>query len=180
MQLDSLIRHLQNNHSLCWSDVYWIKDDPTIILQEPTLCHSPQSRINTFKKFLGTICHLPTGQGIVTLNRTSQNEAFNRVKLMYLDKKIDYWQLYAARHALAVVYYNEGYTYLLSEIQEIYCGKPFELEDTLNICMIESSRSAQQQLNVEKIHQHNQMRAEKYANERRELAGFDFSQVIKI
>ncbi|CAG8632308.1 34217_t:CDS:2 [Gigaspora margarita] len=38
MQVDGLIRHLQNNHSSCWSDVCWTKDDPTIIIQNSTLC----------------------------------------------------------------------------------------------------------------------------------------------
>ncbi|CAG8771808.1 43213_t:CDS:10, partial [Gigaspora margarita] len=45
MQVDGLIRHLQNNHSSCWSDICWTKDDPTIILQNPTLCHSSEKLI---------------------------------------------------------------------------------------------------------------------------------------
>ncbi|CAG8563856.1 5222_t:CDS:2, partial [Scutellospora calospora] len=87
----------------------------------PTLCHSSKSQIDTFKNFLELNFRLPKGQGIATLNRTSQNEAFNRVKLVYLDKKINYWKSYAARHALAVLHYNES--------------------------VIESSYSAQQKLN---------------------------------
>ncbi|CAG8538925.1 11763_t:CDS:10, partial [Scutellospora calospora] len=109
---------------------------------------------------------------------TSQNKAFNRVKLVYLDKKIDYWKSYAARHALAVLHYNEGYTHLFSEIREIYCGKPFESEDIYNISMIESSYSAQQKLNVEKIREHNQARSDKYTNEYKELVEFDFDKEL--
>ena len=107
----------------------------------------------------------------------SQNEAFNRVKLVYLDKKIDYWQSYAAHYAMVVIHYNEGYTYLLSELQEIYCKKPFEMEDLLNISAIENVRSAKQQWNVKKILECNQAQAENYANEHNELAGFKFDQV---
>ncbi|CAG8769607.1 46316_t:CDS:10, partial [Gigaspora margarita] len=151
MQVDGLIRHLQNNHLDCWSDVCWTKDDPSILLQNPTLCGLLESRVNAFKNFLEKAFRIPRNQSIVTLDRTSQNEAFNRVKLIFLDKRIDYWKSYTAQHAMAVIYYNEGYTYLLSEIREIYCGKPFELEDTLNI-------------------------SEKYANEHMELIGFDFSK----
>ncbi|CAG8472803.1 14459_t:CDS:2 [Gigaspora margarita] len=40
MQVEGLIYHLQNNHTQCWSDICWTKDDPEIILQEPTLCYS--------------------------------------------------------------------------------------------------------------------------------------------
>ncbi|CAG8697551.1 4002_t:CDS:1, partial [Scutellospora calospora] len=54
--------------------------------------------------------------------------------------------------------------------------KPFESEDTINICIIENKCSEQNQLNLDNIHQHNKMRAEKYANEHTKLRGFDFSQ----
>ncbi|CAG8709383.1 11180_t:CDS:1, partial [Scutellospora calospora] len=157
--------------------VCWTKDDPTILLQNPTLCHTPKDRIDAFKEFLEKIFKTPRGQSIVIFNRTSQNEAFNRVKLVYLDKKIDYWKSFTARHAIAVIYYNKEYTYVLFEIREI-CSQPFALENLLNICMIENERSKQNQLNVEKIHQHNKMRSEKYASECKELGGFDFSQKL--
>lgn len=178
MQVDGLISHLQNNHSGCWPDMCWTKNDPTILLQNPTLCHSPKSRIEAFRSFLKKVFKLPHGQSIITFNRTSQNEAFNRVKLTYLDKRIDYWKSFAVRHAMAVIHYNEGYTYLLSEVRETYCERPFELEDTLNISMIENERFSQNQLNVENIRQRNKIRAEKYANERKELIGFNFGEEL--
>ncbi|CAG8772343.1 25303_t:CDS:2, partial [Gigaspora margarita] len=148
MQVDGLIRHLQDDHSRCWSDVYWIKDDPTIILQDPTLCHSFQSQIDTFKNFL-------------------------KLFVAYLLAKESY--------ALAVTYYNKGYTYLLSKIQEIYCEKPFELGDMLNISMIESGYSAQQQLNVERIRQHNQMLLDsKVALQNKINKPQDLTQYVKV
>src|SRR6266498_2566705 len=57
---------------------------------------------------LETIFRLPINQGIGTKTRTSQNEAFNRLKLVYLDKRIDYWKSYPVRHALAILHNNEG------------------------------------------------------------------------
>ncbi|CAG8847529.1 46237_t:CDS:2, partial [Gigaspora margarita] len=116
MQVDGLIRHLQNDYSSCWSDICWTKDDSTIIIQNPTL---------------------------------------------------------------SVIYYNEGYTYLLSELRETYSGQCFELEDTLNIGMIEYERSEQNKSNVNKIYQRNKLRAKKYANEHTELIGFDFSKELE-
>ncbi|RIB30120.1 hypothetical protein C2G38_2153626 [Gigaspora rosea] len=103
--------------------------NPEIILQEHTFCHLFNDQINEFQKLLKESFYLPFGHEIVTLNRTSQNEAFNLVKLVYLDKKIDYWQLYFAYYAIAILHYNEGYTYLLSELSEIYSRKPFETKD---------------------------------------------------
>ncbi|CAG8550542.1 23602_t:CDS:2 [Gigaspora margarita] len=58
MQIEGLIKHLQNNHSDCWPDVYWAKDDPKIILQELTFCNSPNSRIANFQKLFETIFKL--------------------------------------------------------------------------------------------------------------------------
>ncbi|CAG8818428.1 10_t:CDS:2, partial [Gigaspora margarita] len=59
MQIEGLINHLQNNHTDCWPDIYWTKDDPEIILQEPTLCNSSNQRIGEFQELLETIFHLP-------------------------------------------------------------------------------------------------------------------------
>ncbi|CAG8806788.1 41393_t:CDS:10, partial [Gigaspora margarita] len=155
------LRHAaHDSHALTEEEtyVYWTKDNPEIILQEPTLCHSSNNQINEFRKlFETTYC---------------VSRAFNRVKLVYMDKKIDYWQSFAARHAMAILHYNEEYTYLLSELREIYCEKPFELADLHNINAIESARSAKQRWNLEKIQQHNKTRAEKYTNEHKELAVF--------
>ncbi|CAG8437384.1 9281_t:CDS:10 [Scutellospora calospora] len=60
---------------------------------------------------------------------------------------------------MAVLYYNERYTYLFSELQKIYNKKPFEIEDLLNISIIEKE-------------------SEKYANEHKELEGFKFDKEL--
>ncbi|CAG8734981.1 45090_t:CDS:10 [Gigaspora margarita] len=56
MQVDSLIRYLQNNYS--------------------------KNQINLFKKFLEKIFCVPVGQSIVISSQTSQNEAFNQTYLL--------------------------------------------------------------------------------------------------
>ncbi|CAG8763194.1 44450_t:CDS:10, partial [Gigaspora margarita] len=89
MQIEGLINHLQNNHSGCWPEICWTKDDPEIILQEPTLHDSPESQINEFRKLLETIFRIPHGQGIVTFSQTSQNEAFNQELVYYKKKALD-------------------------------------------------------------------------------------------
>ncbi|RIB14408.1 hypothetical protein C2G38_2095921, partial [Gigaspora rosea] len=56
------------------------------------------------------------GLGLVTTYRTSINESFNQVKLIYLDKKIDFWKPFVERHALAIIHYNDGYLNILKPI----------------------------------------------------------------
>lgn len=56
---------------------------------------------------LESIFKLPIGQEIGTTMWISQNEAFNRVKLIYMLKLIDYSTLYQTRYALAILYNNE-------------------------------------------------------------------------
>ncbi|CAG8768909.1 1740_t:CDS:10, partial [Gigaspora margarita] len=98
------------------------------------------------------IFRLPCGQGIVTLNQISQNEAFNCIKL--------------------------GYTYLLSELREIYSGKPFENEDLHHISTIKKERSEKQKWNINKIQQCNQIQANNFTNEHKELGGFKFDKEL--
>ncbi|CAG8769323.1 11150_t:CDS:10 [Gigaspora margarita] len=104
----------------------------------------------------------------ITTYRTSGNESFNRVKLAYLDKKIDYWSSYCARHALAILYNNKGYLYVLSSLRELYGTVPFSNEDIKNIG----------QFKLEPIHERNQNHARQYELEKNELIGFDFSQEL--
>nr|CAG8537623.1 415_t:CDS:2 [Entrophospora candida] len=52
---------------------------------------------------LETIFRLPVGQGIGITARTSQNEGFNRIKLVYTSKLIDYSVSYQTRHAEGVI-----------------------------------------------------------------------------
>ncbi|RIB01530.1 hypothetical protein C2G38_2256135 [Gigaspora rosea] len=176
MQIDGLILHLRNDHSKCWNEICWTKNDPHIILQEPNLMNSSTNEINTFQQMLKNIYHLPIGQEIATTYRSSQNKAFNCCKLVYLDKKIDYWKSFEVWHALAILHYNEGYLSIMASIREYTCEKDFSENDFLNLTLIEYKRTNQQQLNISRICERNNKRANQFANIRKELIGFDFSQ----
>ncbi|CAG8560577.1 6014_t:CDS:2, partial [Scutellospora calospora] len=62
VQTEGLVRHLQNDHSLCWPEVCWIKENPELALQQPTLENYSINQINEFQKMIKTIFHLPAGQ----------------------------------------------------------------------------------------------------------------------
>ncbi|PKK43265.1 hypothetical protein RhiirC2_804314, partial [Rhizophagus irregularis] len=94
VQVEGLIRHLFDDHSLCWNDVCWIKDNLELQLQNPTLKDCTQLEIENFRNIFTTIFRVPFGQGLVTTLHTSHNETFNRKILKYLDKRIDYWASY--------------------------------------------------------------------------------------
>ena len=90
VQVDGLVKHLCEDHSLCWSEVCWIKENPDIELKEPNLITYAKNQRHAFCQFLLTIFQLPKSQGLVTEIRTSSNKAFNRTKLVFLPKLIDY------------------------------------------------------------------------------------------
>ncbi|PKB94983.1 hypothetical protein RhiirA5_437619 [Rhizophagus irregularis] len=52
IQVEGLIRHLLDDHSMCWSDVCWIKDNPELQLQSPTLKNYTQADIENFRNKL--------------------------------------------------------------------------------------------------------------------------------
>ncbi|CAG8770802.1 15565_t:CDS:10, partial [Gigaspora margarita] len=178
LQIEGLIKHLCNNHSFCWDEFCWIKEDSSITLREPTLENFTSLKIVKFCQMLQTIFHLPIGQGLVTTNRTLANELFNRVKLVYLNKKIDYWNSYRSRHALAVLHNNEGYLYILFSLRELYGTVPYSEEDIKNIGLFKLEHEQQQLRNIKTIHKRNQNRAKQYELEKKELIGFDFSQEL--
>ncbi|RIB01509.1 hypothetical protein C2G38_2050825 [Gigaspora rosea] len=68
--------------------------------------------------FLRKIMKLPNQQSLITTIRTSANEAINRLKLNYIDKKTDYPKSFAAHHALAVLHNNVGLVEMLIVIRE--------------------------------------------------------------
>lgn len=180
VQVEGLIRHLLDDHSICWSDVCWMKDNPELHLQEPTLKNYTQAEINNFRNVITTIFRVPFGQGLVTTLRTSHNETFNRKILKYLDKRIDYWASYSARHSLAVLDQNDRLDVMISKVRLAAIGTEFSYPDTCNILKFVQERSQQVINNRSAIQQRNEVRKEQYANERKELAGFDFDKVIDL
>ncbi|CAB4405053.1 unnamed protein product [Rhizophagus irregularis] len=148
VQVEGLIRHLLDDHSLCWNDVCWMKNNPELQLQSPTLKNYTTTEIENFRSVITSIFRVPFGQGLVTTLCTSHNEAFNRKILKYLDKRIDYWASYSTRHALAVLDQNDGLDVMISK---------------------------QNVRNRNTIQQRNE---KKFSNDRKELAGFDFDKEL--
>ncbi|GBC32971.2 DNA helicase RecQ [Rhizophagus irregularis DAOM 181602=DAOM 197198] len=118
---DGLVAHLSDNHSFCWDEVCWRKENPDIQLKAPHLKEHTFNQREKFRQFLKECFYIPTKQSLITYIRISYNEAFNRVKLCFQDKKIDYWKTYSTRHALAdFIPYRRN-------IQEKIKAKEFEL-----------------------------------------------------
>jgi hypothetical protein len=177
IQVKGLVHHLRNDHSLCWPEVCWHKDNPELILQEPTLTNASDTDCKTFEEMLGTIFRIPHGQGIVTTSRTSYNESFNREKLVFLDKKLDYWKTYSARHACAVISHNCGLVTMLTLVRSNCAVEGFSREDQNNLKKIEVLKKAKQGYNQQAIINRNLARHAKFEEDQRELLGFDFDSV---
>ena len=73
--------------------------------------------------------------------RTSHNETFNRKILKYLDKRIDYWASYSARHALAVLDQNDELDVMISKVRITATEKDFSYSDICNILKFVEERS---------------------------------------
>ncbi|CAG8598381.1 4216_t:CDS:2, partial [Scutellospora calospora] len=89
-----------------------------------------------------------TGQGLITTIRTSANEAVNRIKLNYTDKKTDYPKSFSARHALAVLHNNDGLLTLLETVRKVAKLPEFSEQDIINIIKIWKNRNNKCQLNI--------------------------------
>ncbi|EXX74195.1 hypothetical protein RirG_053340 [Rhizophagus irregularis DAOM 197198w] len=163
---------------MCWSDVCWIKDNLELQLQSPTLKNYTQTNIENFRNVIITIFCVPFGQGLVTTLRTSHNEIFNRKILKYLDKRIDYWASYNTRHALAVLGQNDELDVMMAKVYTAATNKDFSYPDMCNILNFVKERSQKVSINHNTIQQRNEARKEKFANDRKELSGFNFDKVI--
>jgi hypothetical protein len=177
IQVKGLRCHLTDDHSMCWSEVCWYKDNPELTLQEPHLKHASDDELQAFEDMLSTIFRLPRGQGLVTSSRTSHNEAFNRCKLVFLDKRIDYWKSYMARHACAVMLQNLGFVELMKQVRAPCAKNGFAVDDMINLEKIANMIAAKQLANRKAIAERNAGLHAKFAEDRDELFGADFSSV---
>ncbi|CAG8811939.1 32652_t:CDS:10, partial [Gigaspora margarita] len=94
IQIEGLLKHLQHDHSLCWTEVCWYKDNPELELAQPNLKGFTISELEEFRTYLKSTFRLPAGQSLKS---------------------------YEAQHALAIIYNNDGLAYMLSQICN-YCG----------------------------------------------------------
>ncbi|CAG8852742.1 38647_t:CDS:2, partial [Gigaspora margarita] len=106
IQSEVCVSHLLDNHDNCWAEICWKVENPEIQLADPNLIGYSQSSVNALREFLKQHTKLPQKQSLITTIRTSMNESFNRVKLNYTDKKVDYAKSFSARHGLAVLHNN--------------------------------------------------------------------------
>src|ERR1043165_7243143 len=121
---------------------------------------------------LESIFKLPIGQEIGITTRTSQNKAFNRVKLIYTSKLIDYSALYQTRHTLAILHNNEGICKMVNIAQQT-SNTPLSYQDLLNITKIEKECDQQRINNVGRIEKRNAKRVLALQNIREDLDSFD-------
>ncbi|PKB93597.1 hypothetical protein RhiirA5_440853, partial [Rhizophagus irregularis] len=74
---DGLVAHLSDNHSFCWDEVCWRKENPDIQLKALHLNEHTFNQKQKFHQFLKECFYIPTKQSLITYIRISYNEAFN-------------------------------------------------------------------------------------------------------
>ena len=178
VQIEGLVKHLTGDHSLCWDEVCWLKNNPDLELQEPTLITYSQKDCESFKKMLEKIFIFKKGQSLITSNRTCKNESFNRIKLNYHSKTTEFWKSFRTRHSLAVLHNNNGVLEMMNSVRNTGLLNSFSVQDIINIKKICKEREGQRQKNLQKINERNEKRAEDYEKKRMKLKGFDYDQVI--
>ena len=110
------------------------------------------------------IFKIPIQQSLVTQYRTAYNEAFNRKILRFLDKKIDFWDFYKARHALAIIDNNEDFDYMMIIVRKAAQSHDFSSYDLYNISKFIENWQSQLHHNQNVIAKHNQEYVTNYAN----------------
>jgi hypothetical protein len=177
MHTEGVICHLQGNHTKCWPEVCWIVENPDLTLPTPNLIGADNNQCKRLLEVLKKITKLNDDQSLITTIRTSYNEAFNRIKLNYTEKKIDYPKSYRARHALSIIHNNNGFVDLQCTVQAAGNLVIFSDQDEKNLLSIWKQREQKRQVNIAAIETRNKTRAEKIINQKKQLEGFDYSQV---
>ncbi|CAH1768235.1 11801_t:CDS:2, partial [Entrophospora sp. SA101] len=150
VQVDGLVAHLSGDHSLCWDEAFRKMPQESFTL-------NPQ-------------------QSLVIHICTSYNESLNREKNIFLDKKIDFWQSFAACHSLTVIHHNEGLLETIKKARLIAGLEDLTFEDIENIKKIANTQDSQRARNVERIQERNRERSERIMQQNQELISFDFDQ----
>ncbi|CAG8681797.1 13643_t:CDS:2, partial [Ambispora gerdemannii] len=133
MHTEGLICHLRGNHNKCWPEVCWIVENPDLSLSTPNLISADENQCKRLLEFLKKIMKPKEHQSLITTIRTSYNEAFNRLKLNYTEKKIDYPKSFRARHALSIIHNNNGFVELQHSVREAGNLISFSNQDEKNL-----------------------------------------------
>ena len=144
-------------------------------LSTPNLVGIDDNKCRRLLEFLKKIMKLKENQSLITIIRTSYNEAFNRLKLNYTEKKTDYSKSFRARHALSVIHNNNSFIELQRKIRDLV---NFSDQDEKNLFSIWKQREQKRKINLTAMEARNKKRAEKIINQKRQLKSFDFSQVL--
>jgi len=176
MHTEGVIIHLSDIHDQCWPEVCWFHDSPDMTLVKPNLKKYTKNQKSDLLEFLKRIMDLK-GKSLITTIRTSANEAVNRVKLNYTNKKTDYPKSFAARYALAVIHNNNGIIQVLKVVRKVAYLVSFSEQDHLNLLQLCKERENKREYNITKINEKNQTRAQKICEQKKRLKGFDFGQV---
>ena len=176
MHTEGVIAHLFDIHDQCWPEVCWFHDSSDMTLVEPNLKKYTKNQKSDLLEFLKCIMDLKD-KSLITTIRTSANEAVNRVKLNYTDKKTDYSKSFAARHALVVIHNNNGIIQVLKVVRKVAYLASFSEQDHLNLLQLCKERENKREYNITKINERNQTCAQKICEQKKRLEGFDFGQV---
>ncbi|GES81564.1 DNA helicase RecQ [Rhizophagus clarus] len=176
LQINGLVAHLSGDHSLCWEEFCWHKSNIDLELPEPNLLKHDNNKCASFKSMLIEVFHLPTQQSLITTIRTSYNEAFNRLKLCYTNKLIDYYKSYQARHACAILHNNYGIDILIKIMRSIEEVSDLSVKDYINLKKMLDVRQQQRQKNQKEITQCNEERGKKIDEQKKQTETFDFDQ----
>ncbi|CAB4475362.1 unnamed protein product [Rhizophagus irregularis] len=177
-QVYGLTKHLCGDHSECWPEVCWIAQNPELALCEPNLLNSTSEERKKFTEMLGEVFQLNVGQSLITDARTSQNEAFNRQKLSFVSKLIDYWKTYSVRHALAVIHNNSSLLAMLQNVRTQAELDTFSENDVQNIEHIAGRRELQRQRNHQDMDTQKAAKVAKIVQQKKNLEMFDFDQSL--
>ncbi|CAG8502905.1 22204_t:CDS:2, partial [Gigaspora rosea] len=157
MQSEICVNHLLDNHDNCWAEICWKVQNPELFLANTNLIGYTESQANALKEFLKKHTKLLPKQSLITSIRTSMNEAFNRVKLNYTDKKVDYAKSLSARHGLAVLHNDNGLLEMLEIVRRVGNFLEFSKEDEINIGRIWKQRENKSKCNVAEINKRNDL-----------------------
>ncbi|CAG8559790.1 34472_t:CDS:10, partial [Gigaspora margarita] len=154
------------------NDLYIIQSETS----DPNLIGYTQNQANALKEFLKKYTKLPQKQSLITTIRTSMNEAFNRVKLNYTDKKVDFTKSFSAWHGLAVLHNNNGLLEMLEVVRWAGNLLEFSEQDQINIGKIWKQREVKRNCNIAEINKQNVLRNKKIAETKKQMEEFDFSK----
>jgi hypothetical protein len=129
-------------HEHCWKEVCIHKGNPVMEVPEPNLHGRPSEDQKKLLNLIQKVYKTELLQNLVSDIRTSHNEAFNRLKLKYLSKLLDFWKTHGARHGCAVVEQNHGFTELVSLARERCQLAPLSARDMHKIRKHEVEKEA--------------------------------------